>query len=109
MLNSLVQTSALELAPFGVRVNAVAPGITRTNFRISDVFPLKKNDEYLEDMGDYCLLNRQVIEPKSISNTILFLASDQSSMITGEVLPIDNGYILNHDFSFNDTDQDKDQ
>lgn len=109
MLNSLVQASALELAPFGVRVNAVAPGITKTNFRISEVFPKEKNQEYLDDMGDYCLLNRQAIEPKCISNTILFLASDQSSMITGEILPIDNGYILNHDFSFNETDQDKDQ
>jgi len=61
MLNSFIECSALELAPFGVRVNGVAPGITNTNFRVcEDVFSERDNVDYLEKMGIYFLLNRQV-------------------------------------------------
>jgi NAD(P)-dependent dehydrogenase (short-subunit alcohol dehydrogenase family) len=61
MLNSLIECSALELAPFGVRVNGVAPGITNTSFRVSEVFSEKENLEYLDKMGIYFLLNKEVI------------------------------------------------
>jgi NAD(P)-dependent dehydrogenase (short-subunit alcohol dehydrogenase family) len=60
MLNSLIECTALELAPFGVRVNGVAPGITNTNFRVSEVFNEKDNMEYLDKMGIYFLLNKEV-------------------------------------------------
>jgi NAD(P)-dependent dehydrogenase (short-subunit alcohol dehydrogenase family) len=60
MLNSLIECTALELAPFGVRVNGVAPGITNTNFRVSEVFNEKENLEYLDKMGIYFLLNKEV-------------------------------------------------
>jgi len=62
MLNSLIECTALELAPFKVRVNAVAPGITNTNFRVSEVFDEKDNLDYLDKMGVYFLLNKEVID-----------------------------------------------
>ena len=104
MLNSLIQASALELSSFGVRVNGVAPGITNTEIRISDVFNKNDNKDYLDKMGDFFLLNKKVLEAKDIVHNILFLASDQSSFMTGEIMSVDNGYILNHDLSFMDND-----
>lgn len=60
MLNSLIECSSLELASFGVRVNGVAPAITATNHRVSEVFKENDNKEYLEKMGEFFLLNREV-------------------------------------------------
>lgn len=100
MLNSLIQCSALELAPFGVRVNGVAPGMTNTEFRVTDEFNKKENKEYLEKMSEFYILNRRILEPADIANTILFLASDDAKFMTGEILSVDNGYSLNHDLSF---------
>ena len=60
MLNSLLECSALEFAPSGVRVNGVAPGMTYTNFRVSDVFTENENKEYLDKMGGVFPLNKTV-------------------------------------------------
>lgn len=61
MLNSLIECSALELASFGVRVNGVAPAITNTNHRVTELFPNHMNKDYLERMGGFFLLNKEVI------------------------------------------------
>lgn len=61
MLNSLIECSALELAPHGVRVNGVAPGMTYTNLRVSEVFNERDNKEYLDKLGGMFLLNREVL------------------------------------------------
>jgi len=106
MLNSLIQCSALELAPFGVRVNGIAPGMTNTELRISEDFDRQANREFLDKMADYFLLNKKVLEPSDIANTILFLASEESKFITGEIITVDNGYSLNHDLSFAADDDD---
>ena len=102
MLNSLIENSALELAPFGVRVNGVAPGITDTEIRVSDVFNKKDNKDYLNKMGDFFLLNKTILSPEDIVNNVLFLASGQANYMTGEIMSVDNGFILNHDLSFTD-------
>lgn len=62
MLESLIQSSALELASFDVRINGVAPGITYTNHRVTDVFSERDNRDYLEKMGGFFLLNKEVIK-----------------------------------------------
>ena len=100
MLNSLIECAALELAPFGVRVNGVAPGMTETNFRVSEDFKERENQDYLDKMAGFFLLNRQVIKPKDVVNSVLFLSSEQAKFITGEIMCVDNGYGLNHDLSF---------
>lgn len=100
MLNSLIETSALELAPFGIRVNGVAPGMTYTGFRITKDFNERQNQDYLDKMAGFFLLNKTVIDPKDIVDSILFLASDQARFMTGEIIVVDNGYSLNHDLSF---------
>ena len=104
MVNSLIQNAALELASFGVRVNGVAPGITYTSHRvgINDEFKESTNKIYMESMGKTNLLSKEVIFPEDVVETILFLASDDASFITGEIIKIDNGYSLNHDMNFTD-------
>ena len=101
MINSLVQNSALELASFGVRVNAVAPGFVNSNYR-SINNDLNNNDKFLEMIKEYSLLNKENITPENIADAILFLASDEAGFMTGEIMTIDNGFELNHDLSFMD-------
>ena len=97
MINSLVENSALELASFGVRVNAVAPSFVNSNYR-SNV--MNNNDKYLDMMKDYCLLNNKIVEPEDVADAILFLASDDAAFMTGEIMAVDSGFELNHDLSF---------
>ena len=102
MINSLVQCSALELAPFGIRVNAVAPGITNTGHRIGKKLKEEENKEYMNTSGNLFLLGKSVLNPEDIVNSILFLASDDASFVTGEIIENDKGFGLNHDLTFND-------
>ncbi|MBR5837251.1 MAG: SDR family oxidoreductase [Victivallales bacterium] len=75
---------AKELAPFGIRVNAVAPGLTKT-----DMGGYKSSDELEKTIARTAL--KRMAEPKEIVNGILYLASDESSFVTGTVLQIDGG------------------
>jgi len=98
MVNSLIECSALELAPFGIRVNGVAPSITRTKFRKD--FNDKDNDTYLDSMKEIHILHQDILQPNDVVNAILYLASDEAKFVTGEIIKIDNGYSLNHDLCF---------
>lgn len=81
-VNGLTKALARELGPDNIRVNAVAPGVTRTDMvaalpeemvaRITAPIPLRR-------MG----------EPQEVANAFLFLASDLASYVTGEVLSVD--------------------
>jgi NAD(P)-dependent dehydrogenase (short-subunit alcohol dehydrogenase family) len=99
MVNSLIKNAALELASFGVRVNGVAPGVTNTNFRFNVISEPKdtQNQILMQKSGLNNLLSKDVIQPGDVVDTLLFLASDDASFITGEIIQVDNGYGLNHD------------
>ena len=81
-VNGLTKSLARELGPDNIRVNAVAPGVTRTDMvaalpedmvaRISAPIPL-----------------RRIGEPQEVANAFLFLASDLASYVTGTVLSVD--------------------
>ena len=73
---------ARELGKYNIRVNAVAPGITRTDM----VAALPK--ETIDAMSARIPLQR-VGEPQDIANAFLFLASDMASYVTGEILSVD--------------------
>ena len=81
-VNGLTKSLARELAPFNIRVNAVAPGITKTDM----VANLPK--EQIEPIIKTIPLGR-IGEPRDIANAFLFLASDMASYITGDVLSVD--------------------
>ncbi len=78
---------ALELADKNIRVNAIAPGIVRTDFNKG----LWKNRQGAKQMGNMVPLGR-LAEPEDIARAVLFLASDDSSYITGTVMPVDGGW-----------------
>lgn len=81
-VNGLTKSLARELAPFQIRVNAVAPGVTNTDM----VASLPK--EMIEPLIKTIPLGR-IGEPRDIANAFLFLASDLASYITGQVLSVD--------------------
>lgn len=104
MVNSLIKNAALELASFGIRVNGVAPGVTKTNFRLNKFDEPKENnnENFMQQNSLNNLLNKNVIEPRDIVDTMLFLASDDAQFVTGEIIQVDNGYSLNHDLCYVD-------
>ncbi len=81
-LNGLTKSLARELGRDNIRVNAVAPGITRTDMVAS--LP----DDIIKPLIATIPLGR-VGEPEDVANAFLFLGSDMSSYITGEILSVD--------------------
>lgn len=81
---------AMELAPAGVRVNAVNPGVTVTNLHRRAGMDEEKYAAFLEHSTTTHPLGR-VGEPEEIADLIAFLASDRSGWITGETVAIDGG------------------
>lgn len=79
---ALTRCSAIEAAEFGVRVNAVAPSLAMHQF-LSKVTP----DDLLEELVSREAFGRAA-ETWEVANVILFLASDYSSYMTGEVVPV---------------------
>ncbi|HEY0975537.1 MAG TPA: SDR family oxidoreductase [Solimonas sp.] len=85
---NMTQSFAKECAAWGVRVNAVLPGLTDTKFASA----LTKNDEMLKMFLPNIPLGR-VAQPEEIAPAILFLVSDAASYVTGTTLTVDGGYL----------------
>src|SRR5687767_277732 len=77
---------AREFGPHGVRVNAIAPGLIRTDF--SEYF--WKNEQYVAQLKRTQPIGR-IGQPEEISYAALYLASDEASFVTGQVFVIDGG------------------
>lgn len=88
-LISLTKSLAVELAPFNIRVNCVAPGWVDTDM-CTEVF---RNAEFKEKVRKSIPLQR-IPSPEDIAGPILFLASGLSMHITGEVLNVNGGSVL---------------
>jgi NAD(P)-dependent dehydrogenase (short-subunit alcohol dehydrogenase family) len=83
----LTKQLALELAPFNIRVNAIAPGVVKTEFNAQFW-----KDPEAEKRSSAMVPLRRLAETEDIAKTALFLASDDSSYITGEVLAVNGGW-----------------
>jgi NAD(P)-dependent dehydrogenase (short-subunit alcohol dehydrogenase family) len=81
-INGLTTSLARELGPYNIRINAVAPGITRTDM----VAALP--DEVIQPLISMIPLGR-VGEPEDVANACLFLASNMADYVTGEILSVD--------------------
>lgn len=81
-VNGLTWSLARELGPSNIRVNAVAPGITKTDM----VAALP--EQMIQPLINAIPL-RRVGEPEDVANAFLFLASDMASYVTGEILSVD--------------------
>jgi len=77
---------AVELGPYKIRVNCIAPGFVKTKFSQA----LWSNEKLMEEVMKKMPLNR-ISEPEEIARTALYLASEASSFMTGQVVVLDGG------------------
>ena len=89
-LDQLTRCAALEMAPHGVRVNAVNPGVTISNLHRRSGMTEENYAAFLERSRTTHPLGRAG-EPAEIAELIWFLASDRAGWITGETISIDGG------------------
>ena len=83
-LEALTRSIAMEVGKYGITVNCVAPGPTQTGWI----------DVELEQLVVPLIPMGKLIQPEDIANTILFLASEQAKMITGQVIKVSGGHAL---------------
>ena len=83
-LEALTRSVALEVGRYGITVNCVAPGPTQTGWI----------DEELEKAVLPLIPMGALIRPEDIAETILFLASEQAGMLTGQVIKVSGGHAL---------------
>ncbi len=89
-VDQLTRCAALDLAPKGVRVNAVNPGVVVTNLHRRGGFDATQYDKFLEHGKDTHPLGR-VGEADEIAEAILYLATSKSEWVTGVTLSVDGG------------------
>jgi NAD(P)-dependent dehydrogenase (short-subunit alcohol dehydrogenase family) len=85
---NMTRALAVEWAPNGIRVNAVAPTYVRTPF----IAGLMADPELIARAEAMTPL-RRFAEPEEVANAILFLAGPGASMVTGHTLPVDGGFL----------------
>ena len=92
-LISMTRSMAVDVAARGIRVNVVCPGAIDT--------PIYR--DFLANAEDPRAVEQEVLQqhplgriglPRDVANAILFLASDEASFMTGDVLPVDGGYTM---------------
>jgi len=85
-LNMLTKVLAKELASYGIRVNAVAPGMVETDFSR----PFWGNDDILKELLRGIPLGR-IARVQDVVRVVAFLSSDQSDYLTGEIISVSGG------------------
>ena len=86
-VDSLTRSFALELSPYSILVNSIAPGYVNTEL-------IKKNNSQTElDSIKKNIPLERFAEPSEIANLVTFLCSEKNSYITGQVVIIDGGYV----------------
>ena len=94
----LSKSLALDLAPFGIRVNCVCPGITDTPMFRFHVGKSPDSEKTFQQRIDRVPLNR-ALSPREIADAVLYLSGEHSSGITGATLLVDAGYLAAAEWS----------
>jgi len=88
-INAMTHFMAGNVGRFGIRVNAIAPGPTMTEATKSGV-----PQEILQLIIQYQMAIHRPLEPEDLTGTAVWLASDDSKMVTGQVIPVDGGMVM---------------
>lgn len=86
-VNQITRTAAIELAPLGIRINAVAPGFIQTEMTKGML-----QDEACRKFLEASTPLGYIGEPEDIANAALYLASDDAKYVTGSILYVDGGW-----------------
>ena len=87
-IESATRAMAVDLAPWGIRVNAVGPGLTATP-AVTDYLPTEEQKKRLLDT----IPMERLAQPADIAGGVLYFASDDASYVTGQILYVDGGVV----------------
>src|SRR5258708_11943631 len=90
-LQGLTRTLAIELGPFGITANAVAPGFIDTEMTRSTARRQGHDPDQVIEMASKSIPVRRVGQPRDVANVINFLASEESSYVTGQIIYVAGG------------------
>jgi enoyl-[acyl-carrier protein] reductase III len=90
-IETLTRYLAVELAPLGIRVNAVSPGVVRTD--VLKHFDVAQDGTVIERISSITPAGR-LVNPEDVAKLVAFLCSEDSYMIRGQTIIIDGGFIL---------------
>jgi NAD(P)-dependent dehydrogenase (short-subunit alcohol dehydrogenase family) len=85
---AMTRAMARELGAFGIAVNAIAPGLTLVE--ATEYVPKERHDLYVAGRA----INREQV-PDDLTGTCLFLLSDGANFVTGQLLPVNGGFVMN--------------
>lgn len=90
----LTKATALDFGSKNIRVNAICPGATDTPMvrKIAEAFP--DPAKFIEENAKNNAAFKRMIKPEEVAAAALFLASDESSGLTGAIIPVDGGYTI---------------
>jgi len=86
-MDALTKTLARQLAPYGIHVNGVAPHAIETE--MSAQWPPEKRNAVID-----AIPLKRMGKPEEVAEAVLFLASDKASFITGEILDVNGGFLM---------------
>lgn len=92
-INALTQQVAVDYAPQNIRVNAIAPGTIMTPMN-ERIFEATEDKEALITTWNKLHPLGRFGQPEEVANVILFLASDESSFVTGAIVRVDGGLVI---------------
>ncbi|TDY46332.1 3-oxoacyl-[acyl-carrier protein] reductase [Alicyclobacillus sacchari] len=88
-IQGFTRTLALELGPFGIRVNAVAPGFIETDMTKQTADRVGVDFAQFKEMAVQSIALRRVGKPEDVANVVAFLVSDDAAYVSGQVIYID--------------------
>jgi 3-oxoacyl-[acyl-carrier protein] reductase len=90
-LQGLTRTLAVELGPFGITANAVAPGFIDTEMTRATARRMGLDPQDFIEASAKTIPVRRVGEPRDVANVIAFLASDDASYVSGQIIYVAGG------------------